>query len=158
MTMQDPNMTLLHTALEGVLAQLAEGGEGDIPWSTAREALRHYEVTEDDDLELAAAVEMKDAEALSSIVTEWASGARLMLERDRGVLKRAMKAYRKSLKVTHLDAESSLGGGPMSSGRKSTIVGITPPRRYPREVWDFLAHQKRLIAGDRGTYELPPGG
>ncbi|MCB9908556.1 MAG: hypothetical protein H6830_12620 [Planctomycetes bacterium] len=81
-----------------------------------------------------------------------------MLERDRDVLKRAMKAYRKTLKVTILAAESSLGGGPMSGGRKSSIVGITPPDRYPREVWEELVRQGRLLGGTRGTYELPPGG
>ena len=69
-----------------------------------------------------------------------------------------MKAYRKSFKVTVLDAESSLGGGPMSSGRKSTITGIMPPRRYPIDVWDYLVHQGRLLGGARGIYELPPGG
>lgn len=158
MTMLDPNMTLLYTALEAVTAQLEEDSAADAPWAAARGALAQYGVTEEDDLELAAAVEMKDAETLTGIMGEWASGKRVMLEHDRGVLKRAMKAYRKSLKVTLLDAESSLGGGPMSSGRRSTICGITPPRRYPREVWDFLVHQDRLIAGDRGTYELPPGG
>ena len=67
-----------------------------------------------------------------------------------------MKAYRKSLKVTRLDAESSIGGGPMSSGRHSTILGIRPPDRYPRSVWDELVRQKRLLGGRHGLYELPP--
>jgi hypothetical protein len=67
-----------------------------------------------------------------------------------------MKAYRKSLKVTRLDAESTIGGGPMSSGRRSRIAGITPPPRYPREVWDELARQGRLVDAKHGIYELPP--
>ena len=156
--MLDPNMTLLYTALVGVTTELAEDPESESAWATAREAISHYAVANDDDAELADTLELQDAETLGTIVSQWGSGERVMLERDRLVLKRAMKAYRKSFKVTILDAETSLGGGPMSSGRKSTIVGIMPPRRYPREVWDHLARQGRLVAGDRGTYELPPGG
>jgi len=40
----------------------------------------------------------------------------------------------------------------------SDIVGIVPPERYPRAVWDHLVRQKRLLADGQGTYELPPGG
>ncbi|MCP3920929.1 MAG: hypothetical protein GY711_35825 [bacterium] len=79
-----------------------------------------------------------------------------MLEHDRGVLKRALKAFRKSLKVTLLADESTLGGSAMSGGRKSTIVGIRPPERYPRETWDELVRQGRLKYAGHGTYELPP--
>ena len=38
------------------------------------------------------------------------------------VLKQAMKAFKKRLKLTRLDAESTLGGGPFSGGRSSGIV------------------------------------
>ncbi|MBL8858374.1 MAG: hypothetical protein JNL28_07725 [Planctomycetes bacterium] len=67
-----------------------------------------------------------------------------------------MKAFRKSLKVTRLDAESSINANPMSSGRQSNIVGIVPPARYPREVWDELLRQGRLLGGRQGIFELPP--
>ncbi|MBM3975966.1 MAG: hypothetical protein FJ299_03115 [Planctomycetes bacterium] len=67
-----------------------------------------------------------------------------------------MTAFRKTLKITRLDSESSIGGGPMSSGRHSSIVGITPPNRYGRDVWDELVRQKRLLGGRHGVYELPP--
>ncbi|MAB77840.1 MAG: hypothetical protein CMJ89_00680 [Planctomycetes bacterium] len=69
-----------------------------------------------------------------------------------------MKAYRKRLKLTLLDAESAVGGGPMSGGRTSDIVGITPPDHYPREVWDELVVLGRLVDARYGMYELPPGG
>ena len=40
----------------------------------------------------------------------------------------------------------------------STVVcGIVPPERYPREVWDTLVRQKKLVDRGRGTYELAPG-
>jgi len=46
-------------------------------------------------------------------------------------LKRAFKAFKKRLKLTRLDHESSLGVGPLSGGRPSGIVAITPPNQYP---------------------------
>ena len=69
-------------------------------------------------------------------------------------LKRAMKAFRKRLKLTNLDDQSRIGVGPMSSGRQSGIVGITPPDQYPTSVWDALVEQGRLKKGNHGQYEL----
>ena len=46
-------------------------------------------------------------------------------------LRLAMKAFRKRLKLTRLDDESSLGYGPTSSGQQSGIVAITPPHQFP---------------------------
>jgi hypothetical protein len=151
-------MTLVYSALEAVQRELGGDPGSDGAWSAARTALEHHGVGAEDDAELASAVEARDGDALAAILSGWTSGERLMLERDRAVLKRAMKAYRKRLKLTVLDAESSMGGGPMSAGRQSSIVGIVPPERYPREVWDELVRQKRLVDGGQGTYELPPGG
>ena len=156
--MGDPNMTLLSSVLAEVVAALSDDAASESAWSTAREALPHYEVDREEDPELIAAIEEGDADGLRSILAGWADGKRLMLVRDRGVLKRALKAFRKRLKITLLDAECSVDGGPMSAGRKSNIVGVVPPERYPREVWDELVHQKRLVYGGQGTYELPPGG
>jgi hypothetical protein len=69
-------------------------------------------------------------------------------------LKQALKAFRKRLKLTRLDAESNLGGGPLSSGRNSGIVAIAPPQQFPQEVWDELVRQGKLKKAGRGTYEL----
>jgi len=69
-------------------------------------------------------------------------------------LKRAMKAFKKRLKLMRLDDESSLGGGPFSSGRGSGIVAIQPPSQYPREVWDKLVELGRLRRAEGGLYEL----
>jgi len=69
-------------------------------------------------------------------------------------LKRALKAFKKRLKLTRLDVESSLGVGPMSGGRPSSIVAITPPDQYPREVWDALVAQGKLAKASHGQYEL----
>jgi hypothetical protein len=70
------------------------------------------------------------------------------------VLQRALKAFKKRLKLTQLDRESSLGVGPMSGGRPSGIVAITPPNQYPRAVWEALVAQGRLKKASPGQYEL----
>jgi len=69
-------------------------------------------------------------------------------------LKAAMKAFRKRLKLTCLDDQSRIGVGPMSSGRQSGIVGITPPDQFPRAVWDELVRQGKLKRAGGGLYEL----
>ena len=69
-------------------------------------------------------------------------------------LKAAMKAFRKRLKLTCLDDQSRIGVGPMSSGRASGIVGITPPDQYPDSVWEELARQGKLREIGHGQYEL----
>jgi hypothetical protein len=70
------------------------------------------------------------------------------------VLTRALKAFKKRLKLTQLDDASRIGVGPMSSGRPSGIVAITPPNDYPRAVWDALVTQGRLKKASQGQYEL----
>lgn len=72
-------------------------------------------------------------------------------------LKRALKAFRKRLKITRLDAESSLGGGALSSGRQSRIVAIRPPSQYPQEVWDKLVETGKLKSVGHGLYEIAEG-
>lgn len=69
-------------------------------------------------------------------------------------LKQAMKAFKKRLKLTRLDAESTLGGGPLSGGRPSGIVAIEPPRQYPRAVWEKLVELGKLRRAGGGLYEL----
>jgi hypothetical protein len=69
-------------------------------------------------------------------------------------LKRAYKAFKKRLKVTRLDAESSISGGPLSGGRRSDIVAISPPGEFPQAVWDALVKQGKLKPAGRGMYEM----
>ncbi len=70
------------------------------------------------------------------------------------VLKRALKAFKKRLKLTRLDSESSLGVGPLSGGRPSGIVAISAPDQYPPEVWEALVEKGRLKRATHGQYEL----
>jgi len=69
-------------------------------------------------------------------------------------LKKALKAFRKRLKLTRLENESKLGGGPLSSGKTSEIVAITPPNQFPQAAWDELVRQKKLKPAGHGMYEL----
>jgi hypothetical protein len=76
---------------------------------------------------------------------------------DADQLKRAMKAFRKRLKLTRLDDESKLGRSPMTGGRHSNVVAIMPPRDYPPAVWQELARQGKLRDAGGGFYELVEG-
>lgn len=68
-------------------------------------------------------------------------------------LKRAYKAFKKRLKVTQLDADSKLGGGPFS-GAKSQISAIMPPNQYPPAIWQELVRQGKLKSAGHGMYSL----
>lgn len=153
--MFDPQKQLLSSTLATIVKELAAEPNNDNAWNHARHVL---ESTRAQEPELDRAIAARDFAALKGLVEQWTSGKTMLPKQDREVLAHAMKAFRKSLKVTRLDAESSIGGGPMSSGRQSGILGMRPPDRYPREVWEELARQKRLISAGHGIYELPPGG
>jgi hypothetical protein len=152
--MIDPRCDLLSRILTDVVAQLQMGVAAEKAWAEASRALA--EAGEEEDVELYVAVEERDLDTLRAIVRQWAAGERTLVAHDRDVLKRALKAFRKRLKLVQLDSESSVGHGPMSAGRHSSIVGVRPPDQYPQEVWDELVRQKRLIANQDGTCELPP--
>ena len=72
-------------------------------------------------------------------------------------LKKALKAFKKRLKVTRLDDESKLGHGPMSSGGKDRVISIQPPAGFGREVWEELADKGYLKRDGVGFFELVPG-
>jgi len=154
LAMIDPKVELLCTAVAVAASRLKENPDDLSAWSEVKAAVA---ATEDEDPDLAEAVASEDAEKLMELAEAWYSDKRVLPVSDRGVLKRAMKAYRKSLKVTRLMDESRLGHSAMTSGHESGIVGIIPPPRYPRAVWDQLARQGRLIAHHGGMYQLPPG-
>lgn len=63
-------------------------------------------------------------------------------------LRRAMKAFKKRLKLARL------GRGPMTGGARSSIVAIVPPSQYLRVVWDELVKRVRLKYSGQGLYEL----
>jgi hypothetical protein len=72
-------------------------------------------------------------------------------------LKKALKAFKKRIKLTRLDDESKLGHGPMSGGAKEKIVSIQPPAGFGREIWEELADKGYLKRDGQGFYELVEG-
>ena len=70
-------------------------------------------------------------------------------------MKKALKAFRKRLKLTRLDDESQINSrNPLSKGESSQIRSIQPPFEWPREVWDALAKRGKLRYTGKGFYEL----
>ena len=69
------------------------------------------------------------------------------------MLKRAMKAFKKRLKLTALDEDSRLGRGPFSGGAMG-VCAIQPPNQYSPAVWEELCRQGRLRHCGHGLYEL----
>ena len=69
-------------------------------------------------------------------------------------LRDAYKAFKKRLKLSKLDDESSLGRGPLSGGKASGIVAITPPHQYRKAIWEALVAQGRLKYAGQGLYQL----
>ena len=69
-------------------------------------------------------------------------------------LRRALKAFKKRLKLTRLDDESGLGHGSADKGRGSGIVAVPPPDTYPQAVWDKLVELGRLKKAGDGLYQI----
>ena len=71
-------------------------------------------------------------------------------------LKKALKAFKKRLKMQQLEEDSRLGHSPLT-GSKTKIVSIQPPLGFGREVWEELADGGYLKRDGRGFFELMPG-
>jgi hypothetical protein len=77
---------------------------------------------------------------------------------DDDTMRLALKAFRHRLKVMRLDAESKLGVGPMSGGKKHGIDAISAPREHPLAVWEALADAGKLRRAGPGFYGLAEEG
>jgi len=111
------------------------------------------DVPEESDAELASAAESgapddDDAGELSA-----SSSSRTV---DDETMKKAMRAFRKRLKLTRLDHESRLGVGPLSGGKKADVDAIMAPREFADDVWEALAESGQLRRVGKGFYMLPP--
>jgi hypothetical protein len=71
-------------------------------------------------------------------------------------LKRALKAFKKRLKLTQLDNDSTLGHSPLS-GAGSKVISIQPPSGFGKDVWEELADKGFLKRDGIGFFELVPG-
>ena len=69
---------------------------------------------------------------------------------------KALKAFKRRLRIYQDDAASSMAPASHLSGKKtSQIIGIKPPDAYPREIWDKLVEQGRLKKVGTHIYALP---
>lgn len=136
---------LLHTALARALEDLRSGAD-EAGWAKAERALRlaREDDPEIEDSDAGVAVILHEPDELARLVTGWQAGTIPLPTADKAILKRAMKAVRKRLKLARLDDESALGGRGLTSGRHSSISAVRPPDQYPREVWDLLIRQGKL--------------
>jgi len=77
---------------------------------------------------------------------------------DEHEMDRALKAFKKRLKVVRLEDESKLAGRRLTSGRTSEIHAILPPHEFGADVWRALAQAGKLKDEGRGFYALPGEG
>ena len=71
-------------------------------------------------------------------------------------LRKALKAFKKRLKLTQLEEDSRLGHSPLT-GAKTRIVSIQPPAGFGKEIWEELVEKGYLKRDTSGFYELVPG-
>jgi hypothetical protein len=69
-------------------------------------------------------------------------------------LRKALKAFKKRLKLTRLDDDSKLGHSPLTGGSSGKVVSIQPPTCFGREIWEELADKGMLKRDGTGFYEL----
>lgn len=149
--MFDPSTSLVSRLLESCVVELQKDPTNSAAWNSARQALGTVRASDPD---VADAIESSNYAALRAIVESWDKGKRPLPAQDIEVMRRAMKAFRKSLKVTRLDDESKIGRNPMTDGGGSSILGITAPPRFSRDVWSELVRRGELRGGRQGVYEL----
>jgi hypothetical protein len=71
-------------------------------------------------------------------------------------MRKALKAFKKRLKMTQLDDDSKLGHSPLSKGA-ARIVSIQPPAGFGKEIWEELADKGVLKRDGVGFYEVVEG-
>ena len=142
---------LLSLRLRALVAELATSADPEAVWLRMERALEDAEAAEDADLALP--VLERDLGEMEALFAGWDSGRIGLPAFDRAMLKRAMKAFRKRLKLMRLDDESSDARNPLSKGAASSILGVRPPEQYPRAIWDVLVAQGRLRDGGDGLLE-----
>ena len=69
-------------------------------------------------------------------------------------LRKALKAFKKRLKLTRLDDDSKLGHSPLTGNAHGQVVSIQPPTGFGREIWEELADKGFLKRDGTGFYEL----
>ena len=71
-------------------------------------------------------------------------------------MRKALKAFKKRMKMTQLDDDSKLGHSPLSKASEK-IVSIQPPAGFGKEIWEELADKGFLKRDGMGFYEVVEG-
>jgi hypothetical protein len=153
--MERPDDWLLSNRLRALAARVEEGvppDEEETLWAAAEADLEAADAGEDADVALP--VLERSLEDLKALIEAWDTGKRHLPPWDREILKRAMKAFRKRLKLARLDDESTCGRNPLSAGGSSGITGVKAPEQVSQEVWDTLIAQGKLRDAGFGLLEL----
>lgn len=155
--MSEPENWLLRTRLREARARIvaASGPDGaEAAWRQAQAAVQAADAAEE--AEVALPVLERDLSALDALLAAWDARALPLTAWDQSVLKRAMNAFKRRLKLIRADDEASSSRGPFSRGATSAIRGARPPEQYSPDIWDLLVAQGRLRDGGEGLLE--PGG
>jgi hypothetical protein len=124
-------------------------------WRIASDAVAAAGATEDEAAALP--VLLRDAAALGLVLDAWDARRVPLPEWDQAVLKRAMNAFKKRLKLTRADDDISSSRNPLTRGASSSIVGVKPPEAYGPEVWALLVRHGRLRDAGDGLLEPASG-
>ena len=159
-------------SVEQVVSQLAEhaaqievanSGSAGAIWGSVHKLLLK---TPCDPQSILRLITGRDVEELKQLIHALSEGDLVSIESDapqsqpssvdipHEMLKQAMHAFRKRLKLTLLDHESKLGVGPMTSGRKADVDAIMAPREFSDDVWSALVADGKLKAMGKGFYAL----
>jgi len=97
---------------------------------------------------------LKGEEAPEAVANEEPAAPAVAAVVEPETLKKAMRAFRKRLKLVRLDHESRLGVGPLTGGKKAEVDAIMPPHEFPDDVWQALVAEGKLRSAGPGFYEL----
>jgi hypothetical protein len=153
--MTTPDDWILSNRFRTLVARLDEGvddAEAERLWGSLEADLTAAGADEDADVALP--VLERSLEEVRRLIAAWDSGQRALPKHDRELLKRALKAFRKRLKLARRDDESTHGRNPLSKGESSGIVGVKAPEQFSREVWDTLIARGTLRDAGYGLLEL----
>ena len=142
---------LLISRLRAIASRVADPAAAQAAWREAEGAVASAGAQED--AAIALPVLERDAGELAGLLRAWDARKAPLSAWDQAVLKRAMNAYKKRLKLTRADDEGSGSRNPLSRGSTSSITGVRPPEGYGADVWELLVVQGRLRDGGHGLLE-----
>ncbi len=157
--MSDAENWLLRTRLRAARGRIAAAStpeEAVAAWQEAEAAVSAAGAEEE--AEVALPVLERDPRALDALLAAWDARTLPLAAWDQAVLKRALNAYKRRLKLTRADDEFSSSRSPFSRGATSGITGTRPPEQYAQDIWDLLVEQGRLRDGGGGLLEPGTGG